>query len=553
MRFLARLFGRTGQVAPHSGSPVSGKLEVEEFGHGLASIDALGFMGHYTRSPDGRYRLIWADRSPDGGRGGYPEAGHGMWSLLRDDRLVMSGKADRPQDGKVADNGTFILSDWMSGEGLKGTFLAFSPDGRLRVAQRIAANLISNSLSPDGRHAICQTANAPGSPDSCRFILFDLESGQEIARWEVETGWAEDYSWDCASERLFLHMKGGEKVAYDYTGAMIDLEGWQRRRIAAGDLGVIRSVVGSPDKLDNGLRQAVMAGLVTAAREGDIWSQAPALRLLGELHENAGEIGKAISAYDNALAIDPRIGVARKVEKLRKGAGKADPERAGSGPGRIKKQADRMGIGHELVPLEKGEARSWRFDDRQGWTSVEKAALSFYQAQGWSGAASEGGLILTLIKAASFDRLQPRHADTFVEALYAQNVAFVQDRFDPAELVATIRRSTATQVMANWKVISATAGHTPAYYPDVTGEDVSGLFDVLGPERLAEIASVFATAPYDLRAGWPDLTLWKRGAVRFVEVKAPSDSFHATQARLISRVLLPLGFSIALAEVRQKD
>jgi len=40
--------------------------------------------------------------------------------------------------------------------------------------------------------------------------------------------------------------------------------------------------------------------------------------------------------------------------------------------------------------------------------------------------------------------------------------------------------------------------------------------------------------------------------VRFVEVKAPTDSFHATQARLISKLLVPLGFDVGLAEVRQQ-
>lgn len=80
---------------------------------------------------------------------------------------------------------------------------------------------------------------------------------------------------------------------------------------------------------------------------------------------------------------------------------------------------------------------------------------------------------------------------------------------------------------------------------------LTGLFDALGPDRLAEIATVFATAPYDLRAGWPDLTLWQDGKVRFVEVKAPSDSFHASQARLISKLLLLLAFEVSLAEVRK--
>lgn len=78
------------------------------------------------------------------------------------------------------------------------------------------------------------------------------------------------------------------------------------------------------------------------------------------------------------------------------------------------------------------------------------------------------------------------------------------------------------------------------------------LFDHLGVDRLHAIAERFATASYDLRAGWPDLTLWRDGEVRFVEVKAPGDSTHASQARLTSNLLVPLGFRVGLAEVRAR-
>jgi hypothetical protein len=181
---------------------------------------------------------------------------------------------------------------------------------------------------------------------------------------------------------------------------------------------------------------------------------------------------------------------------------------------------------------------------------VEQAALDHFIAQGWSGAAAEGGLMLTLLKAASFSRLGSRNADTFIEALYAQNVAFEADRFNPAELIATIRRADLKQLANNWKVISASAGTTPAYYPRVSWHHVEGLFTTLGCGRLAEIAEVFATAPYELRSRWPDLTLWRGEDLRFVEVKSPSDQMHASQSRLISTVLVPLGFDVTLAEVQ---
>lgn len=549
--FFQRLFSKREAADETSPPPLAGRLKIEEFGHNLVSIDALDFIGHQAVSPNKRYRLIWADRTPDGSRGGNRSEGHGSWSLLLDDRIVTAGSLERPQDGCVADNGTVILHDWMFGEGLKGRFVAFAPDGSQLVTQQFAANLMSNSLSPDGKSAICQTANAPGSADSCRYMLFDLAAGREMARWDVETGWAEHYEWNCEERRVYLCMKDGERVGYDFTGCMVEREAWQLRRIGAGDLNVIQAVLVATSANDHPLRSEIIAGLEVAARDGEIWQQARAYRLLGELHEQTGDIPQAVKAYDDALAIDPKVGVARRVEQLRRTLGTTVVKPGAKRLSRFEQQAGRLGIQHEVVLLEKGDGKDWRHGASGLWTTVETGALEHYRSIGWDGAASEGGLILTLIKAASFEALDVRNADTFVEALYAQNVAFDQDRFAPERLIATVSNATRRQIERNWKVIAASAGNSPAYYPNVREHHVTSLFDALGPDRLAEIATVFATAPYDLRAGWPDLTLWKEGKVKFVEVKGPSDSFHASQARLISKLLLPLGFDVGLAEVRK--
>lgn len=549
--FFQRIFSKREPESRTSSPPLAGRLEIEEFGHNLVSIDALDFIGHQAVSPNKRYRLIWADRTPDGSRGGNRSEGHGSWSLLLDDRIVTAGSLERPHEGCVADNGTVILHDWMFGEGLKGRFVAFAPDGTQLVTQQFAANLMSNGLSSDGKFAICQTANAPGSADSCRYMLFDIAAGHEMARWEVETGWAEHYEWDCEERRVYLCMKDGERVGYDFNGIMVEREAWQLRRIGAGDLNVIQAVLVATSADDHPLRSEIIAGLGVAARDGEIWQQARAYRLLGELHEQAGEIPQAVKAYDEALKIDPKVGVARRVEQLRKALGTTVSKSGAKRLSRFEQQAWRLGIQHEVVLLEKGDGKDWRHGAKGLWTTVEIGALDHYKSIGWDGSASEGGLILTLIKAASFEVLDARNSDTFVEALYAQNVAFEQDRFASERLIAAVSNATRRQIERNWTVIAASAGNSPAFYPNVREHHVTGLFDALGPDRLAEIAAVFATAPYDLRAGWPDLTLWQDGKVKFVEVKGPSDSFHASQARLISKLLLPLGFEVSLAEVRK--
>lgn len=91
--FLQRLFGRGEPDRVAQGVSSQEPLEIEEFGHGLISIPSLDFIGHQAKSLSCRYRLIWADRSPDGLRGGNRETGHSSWSLLRDDWIVTSGRA----------------------------------------------------------------------------------------------------------------------------------------------------------------------------------------------------------------------------------------------------------------------------------------------------------------------------------------------------------------------------------------------------------------------------------------------------------------------------
>lgn len=549
--FLRRIFSGGTQPAPQPTASSRARLDIDEFSHGLVSIASLDFIGHSSVSPNGRYRLIWADRHPDGTRGGYREEGHGTWALLESDRIILDGRLERLQDGHVADNGNFVLSDWMFGSDLNGRFVGFRADGTKICERKFSANLGKSAVSEDGCFAICHTYNAPGSSDSCRYFLFDLEKGEEIASWEQQTGWADGYEFDTANRRVIIGAKEGDQAEYDFAGKMVDREGWQARRIAAGDLSVIRTALEDAGQdPSTELRDAIFAGLDVAAKGDDIWTQAKALRLRGEMQEQAGEVGLAIDAYEQALAIDPQVGVARRLGKLQRSkqpAGKgAKPARAS----RYQKQAERLGIRHEVVELEQDGAKQWRFDGASAVSSVEEAALDHYRADGWDGAAAEGGLILTLIKAASFSAIPQRNADTFVEALYAQNVAFDEDRFEPGKMIETIARSTRGKIEANWKIIAATAGNSPAFYPSVRREHVLGFYENLRPDRLVEIARVFATAPYDLRAGWPDLTLWKNGSVKFVEIKAPGDSMHAKQARLISTLLLPLGFETVLAEVK---
>lgn len=512
------------------------------------TIDELDLSGTSRPSPSGRFAIvvgsiIGGTPDPDGRR-------DGAYAVLEDRIMRANGTAERPHDAMVADNGAFVFNDWMHSGELVGLFMGFHANGKPAFAQQFAANLGCNGLSADGRFAACQTLHSPGSPDDTVVALFDLEKGAMLAKFSVECGTAERFEFEPDLQRVHVLTRDGDRETYGFDGTMIDRQAWLDRRIARGDLQVIGAILkASPVPLGENFAQCLRDGLSRTAAEGEAWSQARACRLTGELEEKMGRPEAALAAYDRALLLDPQAGVSRRADKLRRsiGGGAAKAGRVS----KIARQAERLGISHERLVLEAGGPKQWRFPPKGSFKGVEEAALDHFLAEGWSGAAAEGGLVLTLIKAASFERLSPRNADTFIEALYYQNVAFDEDRFDPKQLVEAVRVADVRRLAGNWKLISATAGSSPAFYPRVAWHHVEGLFAALGAHRLAEIAETFATAPYDLRAGWPDLTLWRDCEIRFVEVKSPTDQTHASQSRLISTLLVPLGFQVTLLEVQR--
>ena len=287
----------------------------------IAHVPELGFIGRQAVSPNGRYVLLWRDGDDSGGRGGARDAGPGRYVLIDDDRVVAEGRAARPNDGLVADTGVFVLNDWRFGAALAGTFLAFAPDGRQILARPFAANLFNNGLSADGRRAVCQTCNAPGSPDSSRLTFFDLGRGVETGSCVPDSGWASSYEFPERGDVVRLRYLGGRVYDYAVDGRFIGRDAWAAAAVAEGDLPVMRRLLdetgdATPQTLE-AMRDSLTATLANMSGV-DPSHRALALRLKGQCCERLGDVEAALRAYDAALANDPKIGVKRQADRLRK-------------------------------------------------------------------------------------------------------------------------------------------------------------------------------------------------------------------------------------------
>jgi hypothetical protein len=186
MGLFGRLFG--AKPAPQEGNnglAQAKTIEVRESVSTILDIPALNFFGPYNRSPHGRYALVWRDGSDS--RGGSRTSGEGRYVMLDGKKLVADGAMERPNDGRVADNGTFILNDWRFSSDLSGVFWAFRFDGSLILSRSFSANLFNNRLSADGTVACCQTCDS-ASEDSAILAIFDLVAGTEISTFSAESG-----------------------------------------------------------------------------------------------------------------------------------------------------------------------------------------------------------------------------------------------------------------------------------------------------------------------------------------------------------------------------
>lgn len=229
--------------------------------------------------------------------------------------------------------------------------------------------------------------------------------------------------------------------------------------------------------------------------------------------------------------------------------------------------AEKLGIGYVDITLNQGTApKTWLSPESGYPVNVEYAVLSLFRMEGWRGYSGEGGLILNLIKAMSFEEFPIRHRSTYIEALYAQNVAFDEDRYPTNFLLNNVKSATILTIEKNYKLMTCSGILIEKYngYTCISSESIldefpglelwmfTELYSLAGNELMHNIASIFAKNPYEYRKGWPDITMWKNGELRFVEVKTPGDRIRSSQRTIVNEFAKPLRLNFYIAGVNNE-
>jgi hypothetical protein len=290
------------------------------------NIPSLQFFGPFSTSANGRYKLAW------GSGGGLSTARKaqsrksGRYLLLEGERVLVEGKMIRPDHGKVANNGSFVLCDMRHANQPSGVICAFDAKGNTLIKHTFKANIFNSGMSDDGRFAVCQTCGSHVVSDNSILAIFDLTLSREIAKWQPASGWAGFYEFPTDAKTIGLGYRDLGVCFYTMDGDFVDQNGWENTLLEKGDYGtalrmaeVIVKGVGRrmSHELSFKLISCIDRVAPQVAKADSRW-QALALKLRGVCLDAHGTPQAALSCYDQALALDPKIGVRGRADQLRK-------------------------------------------------------------------------------------------------------------------------------------------------------------------------------------------------------------------------------------------
>ncbi|WP_146036689.1 tetratricopeptide repeat protein [Pseudomonas protegens] len=234
-----------------------------------------------------------------------------------------NGSMARPNNGHVCDSGVFCLEDWHFSSSLSGTFSVFDPTGAVLITKELTANIFTSGISRNGKYAFCATANSP-SDNGNKVFLFDLLKRVELYCVTPKAGWPGRYEVDEKTGELIAHFKAVGSFRYDSDGLFLDGDQLENANLTSSRFERIllsaEKELGEFDLTDERVLEvlnAVQRARSLGADGYPAW-RATALKVQGLAYERLGKDAEAVQVYEEALSLNPKIGVKRRLASMAK-------------------------------------------------------------------------------------------------------------------------------------------------------------------------------------------------------------------------------------------
>lgn len=304
--FIKKIFGENKQKS-------SNRKNISYQGD-FVNINSLDFFGQFTKSPNSHYMIAFSDHFNE-------------YVLLKNEKIICKRTVPRPNDCKIANNGTFIINGWDSSNNLSGTFYAFNNKGNLILKNNLKANLFNNGLSRDGRYATCQTCSSKNE-DNNKLFFFDLQKQKLLWSTNPHGGRPRSYKFDVSKQILTLNHTSKNRTSYRYSfnGKFLDEEKLEKEKLAnMSAYDIFRNLKKEhKNNLDSLSKKELKENikkfhsLLNSELKQSKNKYSKLHRYIAETQLKLNNKQKALDFFEKALKINDKVGVKRITKKLKK-------------------------------------------------------------------------------------------------------------------------------------------------------------------------------------------------------------------------------------------
>lgn len=291
----------------------NGSIGQEDYTNDDYIENIVGFYGTEQFSQDKEYCVVYADGHYENDKW---KKGH--FAVVNGKKLLFKKRLERPNDCYVCNNGISICCDWLNSDDLEGKFIVFDQTGKLIFSKKTTANIGSSGISDDGKIAIFETYFSK-TEDADQIFVIDTARCKVISRFNRPTSFNDT---QIDTIKGLIKLIDNRKFIYevDYSGNQTNKEEYDNQILNKGSIyDKLWFYSEKPDEekfQDNNYLEV----LYKAIKDEDAkysFGLDRIYRMIGEYFEANNDIERTIEYWEKALEINPKVGVKRKLDKLK--------------------------------------------------------------------------------------------------------------------------------------------------------------------------------------------------------------------------------------------
>lgn len=276
--------------------------------------DITGFYGSDEYSPNQEYCVSFCD-----GYYNNDKWENGDIALVKGETLLFKKKIKKPDECHVSDDGIVICCDLQNSNILSGCFLIYNATGKRIFSIKTTANIGASAISANSKIAIFETGSS-NTDDSNKIFVVDIE-GKKIIQQFKNPSYFISANIDTDNKLIKFIDPKGFTFEIDFEGNQTNKDDYEKQIMSQGSVCDRLWLYGKKSndvKYKDANYLALLINSLTDKSASYVYGKDCIYRKIGEYYEASGDIINTIENWEKAIQINPKIGVKRKLEVLKK-------------------------------------------------------------------------------------------------------------------------------------------------------------------------------------------------------------------------------------------